>query len=213
MHVKRTGSFYIAAFSGALYSSMLASPASADFISPGMADSSGQSYSQGMIAGSGPWGGEIYSQGMMMSTGDIYSQGMEITMFRGSTDTVADGGGMTNSGRTGTVADSGGTTNSEGTGGVTNLGGTANAPPSSQGCLGSAPNCTDNVTGTPSVLGSRDDGAADLFSGSAGSFTFVSSGLPNVASADPIPEPAGLALLAPALLWLGLCGRRRRDQM
>ena len=62
---------------------MLAGPASADFISPGMMDSSGQTYSQGMMAESGSWAGEIYSQGMMMSTGDIYSPGMEIASLWG----------------------------------------------------------------------------------------------------------------------------------
>ena len=47
-------------------------------------DTSGQIYSQGMVAESGPWGGEIYSQGMMMSTGDIYSPGMEIAIVGGT---------------------------------------------------------------------------------------------------------------------------------
>ena len=92
---------------------MFVGPASADFISPGMMDASGQIYGQGMLAESGPWGGEIHSQGMMMSTGDIYSPGMEIAI----------------------------------------VGGTNSSPPS-QGCIGTAPNCTDNVTNTPTVSGS-----------------------------------------------------------
>jgi hypothetical protein len=178
-----------------------------------MADSSGQTYSQGMMAGSGSWAGEIYSQGMMMSSGDIYSQGMEITMLGGttnsqSTDTAADLGGTT----------IGGTTNSEGTGGVTNLGGTANSPPASQGCVGTAPNCTYSVTDTASVSGPHNDGSADpLLSGSAYYVTFVSSGPLNIVGTEPIPEPAGLALLAPTLLWFGLWGgvgatKRKEDR-
>jgi hypothetical protein len=175
---------------------MLAGPASADFISAGMADSGGQTYSQGMMAGSAPWAGEIYSQGMMMSTGDIYSQGMEITMLGG-----------TNSQSTDTAADFGGTTNNQGTGGVTNLGGTAKSSAPSQGCVGTAPNCTDSVTDAASVFGPHNNGSADpLLSGSADSLTFVSSGPLNIVKTEPIPEPAGLALLAPALLWFVLWG-------
>ena len=213
---------YSVTFSSVLCFAMLAGPACADMLSTadtteitsqGMRSGTGDVFSQGMTAKSGSWAGEIYSQGMMMSTGDIYSQGMEITIL----------GGTTNSQGPDAIADLGVTTNSPGSGGVTNLRGTANSPSTSQGCVGTAPNCTDNVTNMPTVLGAPDNGSSDpLFSGSAADFTFESSDgindftfgssvASNIVSADPIPEPAGLALLAPALLWFGLVGRRRNQ--
>lgn len=51
-----------------------------EIVSQGTQSWTGDTYSQGMMAQSGPWAGQIYSQGMMMSTGEIYSQGTEITM-------------------------------------------------------------------------------------------------------------------------------------
>jgi hypothetical protein len=186
-------SLYSAAFSGALCLAMLVDPASADFISPGMMDSSGQTYSQGMVAQSGAWAGEIYSPGMMMSTGDTYTPGMQITTF----------GGTTNSQDTDAVANLGGTTNSQDTDTVANLGGTTNSPPPSQGCVGTASNCTDNVT-TTDTSNTSNNQSVNLPS--------LPIGVISIASADPIPEPASLALLAPALLWLGLV-RRRRNRM
>src|SRR5689334_22869267 len=88
-------SLYSAAFSGTLCLTMLTGPASADIkdpqadvtetISQGMRSATGDIFSQGMVADSGPWAGEIYSQGTMMSTGAIYSQGMAMA-FSGTTD-------------------------------------------------------------------------------------------------------------------------------
>lgn len=173
--MKIRSSLYCAAFSGALCFTMLAGRASADFISPGMMDSSGQTYSVGMMAESGAWAGEIYSQGMTMSTGDIYSPGMQI-------------------------ASSGGTTNSQGTN-VADFGGMTNSPPPRQGCVGTAANCTNNVTNTPAVSGSPTNQPVNVAS--------LANGIIPTASADPVPEPASLALLASGLLCLGLVRRRR----
>jgi hypothetical protein len=172
MQLTMGGSFYSAVFSGALLFATLAGPAGADMQDPlgptdttevtsqGMRSVTGDIYSQGMMAKSGPWEGEIYSQGMMMSTGDIYSQGMEVTIPGGKT----------------------------------------NSPPPDQGCVGTAPNCTDNVTNTPTVSNPPVNQAA------------LPIGVIPIASADAIPEPASLALLASALLWSGLV-RRQRNRM
>jgi hypothetical protein len=197
--MKIRSSLYSAAFSGALCFTMLAGPASADIedpqadvteiISQGMRSVTGDIFSQGMMADSGPWAGEIYSQGMMMSTGDIYSPGMEIASLWGPTNSQGTGTG-----------DLGGTTNSQSTGTDPNPGGTTNAPPS-QGCIGTAPNCTDNVTNTPAVSDSPNNQPVNLAS--------LPIGVIPTASADAVPEPASLALLAPALLWLGLMRLRR----
>ena len=60
---------------------------------------------------------------------------------------------------------------------------------------------TDNVTNTPVVTDSPNNQPVNLASQPIGVIP--------TASADAVPEPASLALLAPALLWLGLMRLRR----
>jgi hypothetical protein len=162
-------------------------------------------------------GGEIYSQGMKMSRGEVYSQGTAISIPWETTD----------------------------------------SQPFSQGCVGTATNCTQNVAGSPASdppnnqipghFSSASDGFAatgnDAIGGPA-SFAFLDpappwpaddppigggSGPPSgsatsallspnlppptgpVAYSDPLPEPGGLALFGPALLFFGLVLQRARS--
>lgn len=224
-----------AVFSGALWLVMFACPASAntidlsadimEIVSQGTRSTTGDTYSQGMSVGNGPWAGEIYSQGMMMSTGDIYSQGMEI-MFRGGTTYSP------------SPVDVG---SPDWTDNATILGGTTSSPSPGQGC--SASNCNSNGNGTnpqatsdptndndtspsslsltitggvpdhdsiplapfhPEIFGSDNESADLLLS--------VSGGIAAVPS-EPLPEPAGLVVLGSALLSFGLMRCRRAARL
>jgi len=99
--------FYCGALGGVLCLAMLTAPAFADIkdplntyteqetaqnvvtteiVSQGTQSTMGGLFSQGAMAASGPWAGEVYSQGMRMSTGEIYSQGMQITIVQATTN-------------------------------------------------------------------------------------------------------------------------------
>jgi hypothetical protein len=225
-------SLYSAVVSGVLFLVMFTGPASANAIDPladtmeitsqGMRSVSCDIFSQGMSVESGPWAGEIYSQGMMMTTGDIYSQGMEI-VFPGATTYSS---GQEGDGTAPDWSDN-----------TTNLGGATNSTPPSQGCTAS--NCNSNGNGTHPQTTSDppkgEDTAQSNLSFSITGGTPDGSSIPLVllhpkifgfddqpsdpppppsggtatGTSAPIPEPASLALLGPALLWFGSMRRRR----
>jgi hypothetical protein len=131
---------------------------------------------------------QLISQGMRSATGDTFSQGMMADSGAWAGEIYSQGMMMS----TGDIYSQGMQ--------IATPGGTAN----SQECVGTAANCTNNVTNTPTVSDPPTNQPANLGS--------LPIGVIATASADPIPEPGSFALLAPALLWLGLI-LRRRSQM
>src|SRR5271169_2987615 len=125
---------------------------------------------------------EVISQGMRSATNDTFSQGMMADSGAWAGEIYSQGMMMP----TGDIYSQGMETV---TGGMTN----------SQGCAGTAANCSNNVTNTPTISDPPTNQPVNL-----GSLPI--SVIP-AASADPIPEPTSLALLASALLCLGLMRR------